>query len=84
MSHALVCPNCGRGDRLATREKAEIWQPAEFTVVDGEIEVEWDAYDSEDVGDTETVGYACKECCWVFDEISELVTEEDFARSQLA
>jgi hypothetical protein len=82
VSTVLVCPNCG-SDRTGTIEKAYIWQPATFTRIaegaDPEIgsghedahgnpvDVEWDAYDSEDVGDTETVGFCCKECIATWD-----------------
>lgn len=69
---SLVCPNCGSG-RIGTREQAEIWQRATFTRItddigsftdaeDNYIEADWEAYDSEDVGDTETVGFFCAGC----------------------
>lgn len=96
MSENLVCPNCG-SSRLATVERAEIWQPATFTLsedgvvhrTDGLlVDIEWDAYDSEDVGDTETVGYACKDCIWTWGEEGNVnsecpfVTDAEFAASK--
>jgi len=71
----LVCPECG-SDRIGTREQAEIWQRATFTRAkegsfedaDGNwIETDWEAYDSEDVGDTETVGFFCSNCFKTWD-----------------
>lgn len=67
----LVCPRCG-SDATGTLEDATIWQRATFTAVpdgEGEVEtvdgieatVEWGSY-SEDVGDTETVGWFCRGC----------------------
>jgi len=94
----LVCPNCG-SDSIGTREQAEIWQPANFTRLpesnrgdewpgheDGEgrfVDVEWDAYDSDDVGDTETIGYFCKACVWTWDGAATIpfVTREQFEAS---
>lgn len=77
----LVCPKCG-SERLGTIEQASIWQPATFTrLPPGDegamgtghedtqgrgVDVEWDAYDSQDVGDTETVGYCCKSCAFIW------------------
>ena len=68
----LVCPHCG-SDATGTLEDATIWQRATFTAVhdgDGEettaggieVVVVWESYDSEDVGDTETVGWFCRGC----------------------
>lgn len=73
----LVCPECG-SDRVGTIEEAHIWQSARFELsdaekgsfetVDGrEIETFWDMYDSEDVGDTETVGFFCRGCLTTWD-----------------
>ena len=70
-----VCPECG-SDRIGTRERAEIWQPCAFTPdEDGPFQDsdgnpffgEWDAYDSDDVGDTETIGYFCSACLTTWD-----------------
>lgn len=66
----LVCPNCGSDD-IGTREQAEIWQPARFTLTDGELDIDWDAYGSKDVGDTETVGYFCRACLGTWGEQSD-------------
>lgn len=78
MSDALVCPECGSG-RVGTLEKAVIWQSARFTVAEHpgrgsfedargrEIEADWDVYDSEDVGDTETDGFFCRGCLTTWD-----------------
>jgi hypothetical protein len=79
----LVCPECG-SDYVGTRERAEIWQPAEFTRLSegdegkwgsghedargNKVEVEWEAYDSDDVGDTETVGFFCSGCRYTWGE----------------
>lgn len=68
----LVCPHCG-SDNLGTLEQATIWQTCAFTVgpeaedtfelPDGTpVEAEWEMYDSEDVGDTDTVGWFCRGC----------------------
>lgn len=73
----LVCPECG-SDRVGTREQAEIWQGATFTRSEyekgsfedasgNEIDADWEAYDSEDVGDTETVGFFCRDCVTTWD-----------------
>ena len=75
----VVCPHCGSGDRIGTRERAEIWQPCSFTLQPDDEEPdfedsagrgftpEWDAYDSDDVGDTETVGFFCQACLVTWD-----------------
>lgn len=63
----LVCPDCGGGN-IGTREKAEIWQGASFTA-DGETD--WEAYDSEDVGETQTVGWFCRDCLVTWDVAGE-------------
>lgn len=76
---ALVCPNCG-SDAVGTIEKASIWQRATFRHAGEEayyqsfkdaqgtaIEADWELYDSEDVGDTETVGFFCRGCVGTWD-----------------
>lgn len=88
----LVCPNCG-SDRIGTREQAEIWQRATFTRTeekgsfedaDGhEIEADWEAYDSEDVGDTETVGFFCRNCFETWDgRTCPFIPAQDFGKEE--
>lgn len=90
---SLVCPHCGSAN-VGTREKAEIWQRATFTRItddigsfsdaqDNYIDAEWDAYDSEDVGDTETVGFFCRGCqsTWDGRELP-FITEEEFGAKE--
>jgi hypothetical protein len=99
----LVCPNCGNSDRLATREQAEIWQPARFYAARNEpdavledvegygVDVAWDAYSSEDVGDTETIGYACRDCTWTWPDEATLdgagpvpfITRDEYEKRRL-
>ena len=72
----LVCPNCG-SDNTGTREQAEIWQRATFTYADEvssfedaagqNVDADWEAYDSDDVGETETVGFFCRGCVSTWD-----------------
>lgn len=97
----IVCPNCG-SDRIGTIEEAHIWQPCSFTLypeaggpkpvgftsLDGRtLEPEWDAYDSDDVGDTETVGFFCKGCTssWYTDDVLHIpfVTRAEFEHAHL-
>lgn len=91
----LVCPECGSSN-LGSIEKAYIWQPATFTrLAEGEegivgsghedaqgngVDVEWDVYDSSDVGDTETVGFCCKSCAssWDGTSVVPFISEEEF------
>lgn len=91
---SLVCPNCG-STRTGTIEEAHIWQPATFTYPDSvgrgsfedaqgtEIEADWEAYDSEDVGDTETVGFFCRGCISTWDGTTvPFITEAAYVVSQ--
>lgn len=90
---ALVCPECSSLN-IGTREQAEIWQRASFTRIDekgsfedaqgNEVDADWDAYDSEDVGDTETVGFFCRACFTTWDgrtlpfiTVEEYLAKED-------
>ena len=74
----LVCPECG-SDQIGTLEAATIWQGATFTIApegsvgsfkdqEGrEVDADWEMYDSEDVGDTDTVGFFCRGCITTWD-----------------